>query len=193
MFAKKFCKGLLLSVATLGVSGGSVFAASGDIDREDGIVYITGDEWVDDCQVYVDGDEIEIELRVYDSEGNLDDTDTKDYDLDDVDQIVFRGKGGDDDFWNNTPIPCVAYGDGGNDVLLGGWSDDDLHGGAGDDYIAGRSGQDDLYGGRGKDYLYGGTENDYLNAGYGEDEWVIAGQGGADTFAVPRLIDWRTD
>ena len=77
-------------------------------------------------------------------------------------------------------------------MLLGGWSDDDLHGGAGDDYLAGRSGQDDLYGGRGKDYLYGGTENDYLNAGYGEDEWVIAGQGGADTFAVPRLIDWRT-
>ena len=190
MSVKNIFKGLLLSVAAFGVNGGSTSAAEGDIDREGRVVYITGDHWQDDCQVYVDGDEIVIELSVYDSDGELDDTDDKDYDIEDIDLIVFQGFAGDDDFWNNTPVPCVAYGDDGNDTLLGGWSDDDLHGGKGDDFIAGRSGDDDLYGDSGSDYLYGGTEDDYLKAGTGEYEWVIAGQSGEDTFANPGMLNW---
>ena len=190
MSIKTFTKCLLFSIAAIGFSGGSVLAASGHIDREDRVVYIYGDDWVDDCQIWVDDDEIEIELRVYDSNGDLDDTDTRDYDIDDVDLIVFYGYSGDDDFWNNSPVPCEAYGDAGNDVLLGGWGNDELHGGTGDDFLAGRSGDDDLFGDGGKDYLYGGTENDYLRAGSGEAEWVIAGQSGADTFASPGNFTW---
>lgn len=190
MLLKNVCKGFLLSVAAIGVSAGSVSAANGDIDREGRIVYITGDDWNDDCQVYVDGDEIEIELKVYDSDGDLDDTDDRDYDIEDIDLIIFEGFSGDDDFWNSTPVPCIAYGGDGNDTLLGGWSDDELHGGKGQDFIAGRSGKDDLFGDGGSDYLYGGTDNDYLKAGSGEYEWVIAGQSGADTFANPGTVNW---
>lgn len=192
MLLRNFHTGLLLAAAII-ISGGTVSAASGKIDREGRIVYITGDDWQDNCYVTVDGDEIEIELTVYDADGDEDDTDDRDYDLEDIDLIVFHGFGGDDNFWNSTPIPCIAYGGAGDDVLLGGWADDVLHGGAGQDYLAGRSGNDDLYGDGGADYLYGGTDQDYLKAGTGEDEWVIAGQSGADTFAVPKLRDWRTN
>jgi Ca2+-binding RTX toxin-like protein len=192
MLLKNFFKGLLFSAAMI-MSGEVVSAASGNIDREDRIVYITGDDWRDQCYVTVDGDEIEIELTVYDAGGDVDDTDDRDYDLEDIDLIVFHGFSGDDDFWNNTPIPSVAYGGAGDDVLLGGSADDDLYGGAGGDYLAGGSGNDDLFGGRDADYLYGGPQQDYLKAGTGEDEWVIAGQSGADIFAVPKLRDWRTN
>ena len=119
---------VLSTALALGLGAGSALAASGSVDREDRILYINGDEWVDDCQVYVDGDEIEVELRVYDADGELDDVDTRDYDLDDIDLIIFQGFAGDDDFWNSTPIPCIAHGGAGDDVLLGGWADDELHG-----------------------------------------------------------------
>lgn len=192
MTIKNIAKGILSVALATGLGAGIASAAHGTVDRDNGIVYITGDDWVDDCQVYVDGNEIEIELRVYDADGDLDDVDTRDYDIDDVDLIVFQGFSGDDQFWNSTPIPCVAYGGDGNDVLLGGWGDDDLRGGNGDDFLAGRSGDDDLYGDAGSDYLYGNSGDDYLKAGTGEDEYVIAGQSGHDTFAVPATYSWWT-
>ncbi len=192
MSIQSICKSLLLSAAALGISGGAAFAASGDVDRDGRIVYITGDEWADSCDVYINGDEIEIELRVFDADGELDDTDTRDYDLDDIDLIVFRGLGGNDYFVNDTYVPCHAYGDAGNDVLLGGWGNDDIYGGTGNDYVDGRNGNDDLWGNAGYDYLYGGNGNDYLNAGSGENEWVIAGQGGADTFATPATMGYNS-
>jgi Ca2+-binding RTX toxin-like protein len=187
-------KTIFTAFAWFAVATGSsvAHAANGNIDREEGVVYITGDQWRDDCRVFVDGNDIVIELTVYDANGEEDDFDDKDYDLDEVTKIVFQGFGGDDDFWNNTSIPCVAYGDGGDDVLIGGWGDDDLYGGAGQDYIAGRSGHDDLFGGANADWVYGGSGNDYLKAGTGEDEWVIAGQPNSDTFATPATFNFWT-
>lgn len=190
MSTKSAFNALLLAAVAMGLAAGQSLAAEGSINRQNGVVTIIGDNYDDDCYIYIDGNDIEIELTVRDAQGNVDDFDDKDYDLDDVSLIIFEGLNGDDDFWNSTSVPCRAYGDGGNDTLLGGWSDDYLSGGAGNDFVAGRSGDDDLFGGDGQDYLYGGSDNDYLKAGKGEDEWVIAGQSGEDTFATPATISF---
>lgn len=59
-----------------------------------------------------------------------------------VKQIVFRGGAGDDYFANHTEIACAAYGESGNDTLVGGSRSDFLDGGSGNDRAQGRGGYD---------------------------------------------------
>ena len=88
-----------------------------------------------------------------------------------VSKIVFHGGAGDDYFDNRTNINCKAYGEAGNDTLMGG------------------GGRDILYGGYGSDKLYGRGNEDYLNGG---NPWStedgcydrLEGGTGADTFAL---------
>jgi hypothetical protein len=75
--------------------------------------------------------------------------------------------------------------------MWGGSSSDVLCGGGGNDAMWGQSGSDSLFGNDGYDRLYGGTGDDYLNAGRGEDEWMIKGESGHDTFAVPATLAFR--
>ncbi|MEM8837233.1 MAG: glycosyl hydrolase family 28-related protein, partial [Pseudomonadota bacterium] len=80
-------------------------------------------------------------------------------------------------------------GNGGNDTLIGGVSDDQQGGGAGDDTIDGGDGNDRQAGGTGNDELSGGLGDDRIEGNDGDDT-IIGGAGtdrlsggeGADTF-----------
>ena len=100
--------------------------------------------------------------------------------------MVYSGKshvfGGDgDDLLSNEldHAPTTVYGEGGNDLLHGGWNNDLLVGGAGNDHLAGMPGTDTLDGGDGNDTLDAGVGdanasvalagNDKLYGGAGQD------------------------
>lgn len=138
-----------------------------DIDREDGVVTITGTSGDDNCKIFVDEDEIEIYVFYFDQDDYRWKSRSRDYRIDRVDEIVFFGLEGNDKITNITAVPLVAY---------GGPGDDYLHGG--DD--------DDLFGGPGKDCLYGGDGNDLLQPGEQvEDESCVLGGKGNDIFRIP--------
>ncbi|MFN6111188.1 MAG: matrixin family metalloprotease [Planctomycetota bacterium] len=88
----------------------------------------------------------------------------------DVSRIVFSARGGDDWFRNDTVLPSIFYGQGGNDTAIGG---------AGIDRFRGGPGADNLVGGDGDDFLNGDTENDSLDGGHGND--AIEGWTGDDS------------
>lgn len=104
-----------------------------------------------------------------------------------ADYIKFVGGDGDDSFENHSGLRAYAYGQDGNDVLIGGTGSDVLSGGNGLDRLTGNSGNDYLYGGNGRDVLfgnsgsdrlYGGNDNDNLYGGSGNDS--LYGQAGND-------------
>ena len=105
-----------------------------------------------------------------------------------VSRVIFIGGPGNDRFTNLTDVSSIAYGYGGNDVLLGGSSHDVLIGGTGLDEMYGNDGNDRLQGGEGDDFLsgdngtdalLGGTGNDSIRGGEGSD--VLNGEDGEDT------------
>lgn len=88
-----------------------------------------------------------------------------------VQVIDFAGGGGDDIFVNATGAYAVAYGESGDDILvggnfgnalIGGRGADILIGGVSDDFILGENGPDILFGGPGVDVLWGGVGRDQL-------------------------------
>ena len=97
----------------------------------------------------------------------------------DVDSILFVGLGGNDRFTNNTAIDSVAFGQAGNDTLVGGSGNDRLIAGSGNDVLRGNAGDDELRGGidgtkelfgdAGNDRLFGGTQRNEINGGTGDD------------------------
>lgn len=101
-----------------------------------------------------------------------------------VQEIIFHGGSGNDVFLNHSLIPSVAYGDLGNDKLVGGGAGDELHGGHGADHLEGNGmgwgmlRGDELYGDQGDDKLIGGGWNDLLVGGSGHDQ--LFGGGGND-------------
>ena len=94
----------------------------------------------------------------------------------DVSEIIFRGRGGDDEFVNNTFINSTFYGHGGNDTFFGGTGDDRAIGGGDDDLLIGGVGNDYLAGSDGNDTIYGEQGDDTVFAGNGDDE-VFGGEG----------------
>ena len=92
--------------------------------------------------------------------------------------IRFLGRDGNDLFVNHTSLPSVAYGNQGNDTLVGGRSSDNLFGGPGNDLLRGREGDDALHGDHGDDRLEGGEGDDDLRGWYGKD--VLFGNEGDD-------------
>jgi hypothetical protein len=86
-----------------------------------------------------------------------------------VNRIEFHGGDGNDVFYNNTAAPAYAYGENGNDALIGGSGNDVLSGGPGNDALTGNGGNDFLDGGAGNDRLHGDMGNDTLSGGDGND------------------------
>jgi len=79
-----------------------------------------------------------------------------------VDSITFIGRAGNDFFENTTAIPSSAFGQAGNDTLIGGSGDDTLAGNVGNDIIRGNGGVDRLVAGNGDDDVQGGAGNDTI-------------------------------
>jgi Ca2+-binding RTX toxin-like protein len=75
----------------------------------------------------------------------------------------------------------TAFGEAGDDALIGGAGNDVLDGGEGNDALTGGLGDDRLFGGAGDDTLSGGAGDDVLDGGGGRD--ALDGGAGADTLA----------
>lgn len=166
--------------------------ADWDADEDDNVLYILGDEdwaepegfegmgygYLQEVRVTYDDDEILVTWRVVgavDEDGD-EIEDDEDFDIEDVDLIVYLGTNAHDFFHNQTDIPCIVYGMGGNDLLYGG------------------SGNDELYGGPGSDFLNAGQGNDLLDFGYDDVETGIQAHPslGLDTVVVnyrPEYVD----
>ncbi|TDC70598.1 calcium-binding protein [Streptomyces hainanensis] len=71
-----------------------------------------------------------------------------------------------------------AYGDEGNDTLIGNTADERLYGGPGNDVVYGQEGDDLIHGDEGDDELHGGTGNDEIHGDAGDD--LIFGNSGDD-------------
>lgn len=122
---------------------------------------------------------------------------TQRFDASEVQSILFVGLRGDDYFENRTSIPSIAFGQVGNDTLIGGsgadrlfgnTQDDTIDGGGGDDFIVAGIGDDVVNGGAGNDRILGihdintidgGAGNDTIFGGLGDD--TIMGGAGDDT------------
>lgn len=86
-----------------------------------------------------------------------------------VSSFEFRGGNGNDQFTNNTKLPSRAFGNDGDDTLVGGGFSDYFEGGRGEDILLGMGGDDQLYGQEGNDRLNGREGNDFLSGGVGDD------------------------
>ncbi len=93
-----------------------------------------------------------------------------------------HGGGGDDSIENDSSVASFsAFGEAGDDTLIGGGGDDVLDGGDGSDRLTGGLGDDRLSGGSGDDELSGGGGNDVLDGGDGRN--LLDGGAGTDTLA----------
>ncbi len=113
---------------------------------------------------------------------------TQRFDASTVQSILFVGLRGDDYFENRTSIPSIAFGQVGNDTLIGGsgadrlfgnTQDDTIDGGGGDDFIVAGIGDDVINGGDGNDRILGIHDNNTINGDAGND--TIFGGLGDDT------------
>lgn len=114
--------------------------------------------------------------------------DTETYPASSITSIRFVGLAGNDRFTNNTSIPSFAFGQAGDDILIGGSGNDLLAGGPGIDRMEGNAGDDivrggidgkkTIRGGTGNDRLFGGTGDNDIDAGDGDD--VVHGGAGVD-------------
>ena len=90
--------------------------------------------------------------------------------LDDVDDVLIAGLGGDDRITlGRLNAPAAVDGGDGDDRIAGGRADDILTGGDGNDRIFGSSGDDQLFGEAGNDRLFGDADDDELSGGEGAD------------------------
>ena len=140
-------------------------------DAETGVITVDGSS--DPDRVFISNDS-PTEIRV-DFDGVAEQT----FNRAQISEIVFYGGSGDDRFRNETNIDVQAFGQLGDDLLIGGSGSDILHGGPGEDRLGGKDGSDILYGGDQADLLFGGQGDDILNGSFGNDRLI--GQRGDDT------------
>lgn len=95
--------------------------------------------------------------------------------------VEIQGTENDDTIDANVDVE-VAFGEGGNDVILGADHDQVIFGGTGDDVIFGESGNDQLFGDEGDDTVIGSDGDDLIVGVAGTD--VIFGGAGDDNIYV---------
>ncbi len=100
------------------------------------------------------------------------------FDNADVSSLYFEGGEGNDTFVNRTSLDSLAYGNRGQDRLVGGPGVDEFHGGPDDDRLYGSGGNDSLHGDYGDDRIYGGEGDDSIYGWYGND--YLLGHNGND-------------
>ena len=135
-----------------------------------GEVLIGGTQQNDRAVVTQDGNSVTVTQEGFE---------TRTFNQSDVQRIVFVGLGGDDYFENQSAIRSFAYGQNGNDQLIGGSNDDHLIGNGGNDIITGNAGNDYLVAGNGDDQVSGNAGNDRFLGVRGFNE--LDGGDGDDT------------
>ncbi|MDY6940806.1 MAG: calcium-binding protein [Cyanobacteriota bacterium] len=99
----------------------------------------------------------------------------------DIEFISYAGGGGDDLLdGSNTSTPIDAYGNTGNDTLVGGNASDTLWGGKDEDLLRGGNEVDLLAGNQGNDTLVGDRGDDSMRAGLGDDLMIWNNGDGSD-------------
>lgn len=161
----------------------NVLSANPLISLDAGTLTIEGTEGNDQVYVRVQHGEVQTTYRTGESEFK-----TEYFDQAEVDHIRFTGGTGDDVFANRTAIKSTAYGNDGNDRLVGGSERDVLRGGNGNDRILGNAGDDSLHGDWGDDVILGGDGNDRLLGWHGNDS--LLGQHGDDYVSGYLGNDW---
>ncbi len=139
-------------------------------DSGTGVVTVDGSSAPDTVLVSPNGTQISVVLVGLQSQS---------FNASSVNEVVFTGREGNDFFRNDTSKKARAYGQSGDDTLLGGSANDVLHGGPGADSLFGNGGDDALIGDVGDDLMRGGIGNDWLDAGSGNDR--MFGEDGADS------------
>jgi len=171
-----------------------------------GQITINGDNVLtDEARVSIlNNDTVHVELGHLNSAGQLVLDASNNISLSQVNEIRFFGNGGHDLFVNDTSVRSFAFGQAGNDrliggsgrdLLMGGSGKDRLYGNAGADILVGGSDNDRLYGGGGRDLLIGGLGADTLQGGTGEDI-LIGGTTDHDTSEVALQdiqSEWRRE
>ena len=112
---------------------------------------------------------------------------TQTFNTSEVSKILFFGEEGDDTFRNFSSIESEAFGNTGNDTIVGGSAVDTVRGGQGNDVISGGDGDDNLRAGRGDDVVNGGNGDDTLRGGRDND--IVTGDAGDDTLRGNRGDD----
>ena len=166
-----------------------VLSASPVISLDSGTLTIDGTNSDDSVFLRIAGGEVQVTLRTDDSASRI-----EYFAESDVTDFRFNGNNGDDHIVNRTALPLLAFGNRGNDRLIGGrgndvlrggpgddvlngfLGDDSLHGDYGDDILSGSQGNDRLFGWFGDDTLLGGTGDDYIS-GYLGNDWAHGGDG----------------
>jgi len=161
----------------------NVLSADPIISLAGGTLTIDGSSGDDTVFVRIAGDEVE---ATYQTNGNG--FQTEYFPASEVTDFRFNGNDGDDHIVNRTELPLLAYGNRGNDRLIGGRGNDELHGGPGDDVLNGFLGDDSLHGDYGNDILSGWHGNDELYGWFGDD--VILGGTGDDYISGYFGNDW---
>ncbi len=113
------------------------------------------------------------------------------FDAADVNSILFVGLRGDDFFENQTAIPARAFGQAGNDTLIGGSGADRLIGNTDNDIIRGNGGDDFIVAGNGDDNIDAGAGNDRVLGIRGFN--IIEGGAGDDSIFGGNDTDVITD
>lgn len=116
---------------------------------------------------------------------------TQTFNTSEVNSILFVGLAGDDFFENTTSIPSRAFGQNGNDTLIGGSGNDRLFGNGNDDTIRGNGGDDFIAAGIGNDFVDAGAGNDRVLGINGENR--LEGGAGDDQIFGGNDFDTITD
>lgn len=161
----------------------NVLSANPIISLDGGTLTIDGSSGDDTVYVKIAGGEVQASYRTDGSDFR-----TEYFPQAEVTDFRFNGGDGDDHIVNRTTLTLVAYGNNGNDRLIGGRGNDELHGGPGNDVLNGFIGDDSLHGDHGDDILSGWHGNDKLYGWYGND--AMLGGTGDDYISGYHGNDW---
>jgi uncharacterized protein YkwD len=156
----------------------SAFTFGARVVESDGTLIIRGSKSADQVVVRQEDDFLIVSINGRERRYDL---------LDSYHSIHFTGRAGDDLFVNGTALRVQAWGQSGNDRLVGGISTNRFWGGSGDDLLSGGNGGDFLNGGSGADRLLGMGGNDRLIGGLANDQ--LFGGGGDDLLIGGKGLD----
>ncbi len=184
-----FLRSFALAIVSLVVFAPAANAFDVDFDRTGAYLLIDLDESHDLCMIATQNNRIRISVLQFDPaefaevpdpflyeedvlRSAAENVRDREFDAEDVLAIIVTAYDGHDLIWADQSFNgyLVAYGDQGNDTLIGGSAPNFLFGGEGEDLLSGGPWRDRLDGGAGDDQLYGQGYDDRLDGGLGDDD-----------------------